>query len=334
MSRRMIHTLNIFFLLVLSSVVPLHAAGPTSYRVLVVMSYHESYSWSREIREGIDSVLAGSCELHYVYLDTKNDYSGGAEKAKRFFDYYRSLRPDGVIAADDAAQSLFVVPYLKDKVKTPVMFCGINKDAAEYGYPASNVSGILERAHMKESIAFLQQLVPTVKTFCCLMKEDPSSWGLLQQIRREADTYPARFITAEITGSLREAIERTEKLRLKCDALFLTPMAGLAADDGRHLTSREAALVLSRVFGKATFSDIAVNVESGVLTAVLKSGQEQGATAAAMLQKALQGMPVSRIPITRNMYGKRAINVTVMKRLGIRPRPVVLRGAHLVKTKE
>jgi len=29
--------------------------------------------------------------------------------------------------ADDNAQSMFVLPYLKDKVKTPVMFCAVEE---------------------------------------------------------------------------------------------------------------------------------------------------------------------------------------------------------------
>jgi len=66
----------------------------------------------------------------------------------------------------------------------------------------------------------------------------------------------------------------------------------------------------------------------------VKTGQEQGATAAGMLLKAMGGTPVAQIPVTVNRNGKRMINVSVMKSLGIRPRPVVLRGAELVKSEE
>jgi ABC-type uncharacterized transport system substrate-binding protein len=51
-----------------------------------------------------------------------------------------------------------------------------------------------------------------------------------------------------------------------------------------------------------------------------------------MLLKAMGGTPVSKIPITRNRKGKPIINVTVMKALGITPKPILLKDAELVWT--
>ncbi len=75
-------------------------------------------------------------------------------------------------------------------------------------------------------------------------------------------------------------------------------------------------------------------VKLGVLCAVLTTGQEQGETSANMLMKAMQGTPVSQIPITQNRHGKRVINVTVMKSLGIRLKPAVLGTVELVRTEK
>lgn len=300
------------------------------FKVLVVMSYHDSYPWGMEIKEGIDRELGASCDLRYVYLDTKSNFEGGAEKAKRIHEIYLEYRPDGVIAADDAAQSMFVVPYLRDKVKTPVMFCGVNEEAATYGYPASNVSGILERVPIKESIAMLQQLIPSVKTFGCILKDDPSSYGIMRQIHQEAAGYSAKLVTARYVKSLTEAVAMAKVLKPKCDALFLTPMDGLPAQVGTPLTSGEATPIIVKAFGKPTFSENSFNVKSGVLCAVIKTGQEQGATAAQMLLRAMRGTAVKHIPITRNRSGKRMINVSIMRSLGILPKPVYLIDTELV----
>ncbi|XPS84216.1 uncharacterized protein Dvar_22340 [Desulfosarcina variabilis str. Montpellier] len=62
-----------------------------------------------------------------------------------------------------------------------------------------------------------------------------------------------------------------------------------------------------------------------------QSVQEQGFTAAKMLLKAMQGTPVSSIPITRNQLGKPIINVTVMKAFGIKPKPILLKGVQLIE---
>ena len=53
-----------------------------------------------------------------------------------------------------------------------------------------------------------------------------------------------------------------------------------------------------------------------------------------MLLKAIKGTPIKHIPITANKYGKRMLNVTVMKDLGIRPKRRALVGTELVRTSE
>ena len=139
----------------LFSQIPVISAA--SNKIMVVMSYEEDNPWCIQIKEGIDSVLAGDSAIIYFYMDTKKNINGGIRKAEEAYELYKQLRPDGVIAADDNAQSMFVLPYLKDKVTTPVMFCAVNAEPEEYGYPASNVSGILERGFIRESIAFAKQ---------------------------------------------------------------------------------------------------------------------------------------------------------------------------------
>lgn len=326
--------LGLFVVLFLIGAVPLTlgAAGAAPHKVLVVMSYHDSMPWEREIREGIEAELAQNSIIRYVYMDTKNNFAGGATKAREAMEVYREFQPDGIIAADDDAVSLFVLPYLKDRVATPVMFCGVNAEPGEYGLPASNVSGILERAHFRESIAFLHQLKPSVRRVLFLTMDNPTGKAYERQIRAEAGTYPATVSAIRLVRTLDEALAATRELRESSDALFLIAMEGLPDRAGRPLAERDSFQVISRSFGKPAIGMNDFNIRAGLLCGVVKSGQEQGATAARMLLKAMGGTPVSRIPITRNSQGKRFLNVTVMKALGLVPRPVFLVGTQLVET--
>lgn len=129
-------------------------------------------------------------------------------------------------------------------------------------------------------------------------------------------------------------MENAKFLRKTCDLLFMATMKGIADKNGKPLTEREAIGRVSKAFGKPTFTNVEHGVKYGVLCAVVQRGWEQGETAAVMLLKAMLETPVSRIPVTRNRYGKRIINVTVMKALGINPKPVVLQGVKLVRTEE
>lgn len=302
------------------------------YKVLVVMSYHESKPWVKEVKEGIDSEIGGLCDLKYFYMDTKRNLEKGSSQAQKAYALFQEFKPDGVIAIDDNAQSLFVVPYLKDKVSVPVIFGGVNNEPEEYGYPASNVTGILERPHIGQSIAFAQQLVPSIKTFGFIGKEGATTQSMLRQIQKEAVTYPAKFVVYKLPATMEEALVMVEDLKESCDAMLIVNMEGIRGKNGKSMKKKDVLPVLVRAFGKPTISDITKDLRYGVLCSVAVTGQEQGATSASMLLEAMQGAPVSKIPITRNMHGKVIINVTAMKALGIKPRPILLKGTDLVKT--
>ncbi len=121
------------------------------------MSYEEENPWCIQIKKGIDSVFAGNSDIKYFYMDTKKNFEGGVHRAKEAHELYKRFRPDGVIAADDNAQSMFVLPYLKDKTKTPVMFCAVNDEPKKYSYPTWNESEILERDFSRESMEYAKQ---------------------------------------------------------------------------------------------------------------------------------------------------------------------------------
>lgn len=307
------------------------------FKVLSVMSYHEDFFWSKDLRQGIDSILGGQCDVTYFYLDTwrsKDNLEKGHAKAKEAYKVYQELQPDGVIASDDNAQSMFVVPYLKDKEKTPVIFCGVNEEPEIYGYPTSTISGVRELNHFRESIAFVQQLVPSVKSVGFMTLDRSTARGFLQQFNSEKDTYPAKAVDFELVQTLKEAVSAVEGFKTQCDALFIDNMQGVPDDKGNPIDEKEAIKLLTERFGKPTFCSNTKIVSYGVLCAVVKLGKEQGELAAEMLMKAMTGTPVSQLPVIKNTLGKRMLNITVMKELGIKPRPEVLRNTEFVKTEE
>jgi len=308
-------------------------AWAKAYKVLVVMSYERDNPWVKEIQDGIEAVLAQVAEISYFYMDTKADPAGGPAKAKQALAQFRALAPDGVIAADDNAQSMFVVPHLKGKGKVPVMFCGVNAEASAYGYPAANVSGILERGHLRESIAYVQQLKPSIKTISFVTKDSPSGRAMKRQVMAEKASYSAHVEGVHLvmeTGELR-ALGR--QLRDKSDAILIDSLEGVLDAAGRPLANQQVLDVLFATFQGPIVGANRYHVEQGALTAVIKTGQEQGRTAADMLLKALRGTPFSSLPVTRNHGGRRIINVNTMEKLGLKPRPIDLRGAKLVRTR-
>lgn len=303
--------------------------GAAEFRVLVVMSYEEDNPWVREIREGIDGVLGASSEIRYFHMNTKVDRGGGPRKAEEAHALLQSLQPHGVIAADDDAQAMFVVPYLKDKTAVPVMFNGVNAAAEKYGYPTARISGVLERAHVRESLAFIKQIVPSVRSACFMVNEVPPGLALRTQVESEKAGYPVAVAGFHLVRDNRQIEALGKSLNSACDVLFVDSLEGIVDEDGRPQTHKEVFAVLSRVYDKPTLAGNRYQVEQGAWAAVVKTGQEQGELSAEMLLRAMRG--AADLPVTRNSRGQRIINVSALERHGIVPKPVVLRGAALVR---
>ena len=313
-------------------VLVLTASHAADNKVLVVMSYEKDNPWCMEIKNGIDSVLSGSSRVTYFYMDTKIDLKGGEQKAKEAYALYQQLQPDGVITVDDNAQKMFVLPYLKDKVKTPIMFSGVNAEPEKYGFPNSHISGILERGHIRESIAFSKQLVPAIRNIAFLARDSPSGRALLRQYEKESDSFLADKTQFHLVKSVADFAAMDEIIKNQYDAIYIDSLQGIEDESGAPMSNRDAIQRLASMYQKPIIGANQYHVTQGALCAVVKTGQEQGETAARMLLRAMRGTPVSDIPVNRNYKGKRVINVTTMKTLGIEPRPAVLLGATLIKS--
>ena len=137
-----------------------HAASELP-KCLYISSYHVGYAWSDGVEEGLRKVLADKCQIQQFDMDTKRLRS--AEDIKKAIatslEIIESWKPDVVITSDDNAAKHLIVPYFMDK-ELPFIFSGVNWTVKEYGFPASNVTGIVEVAPiepmLKEAIKVSQ----------------------------------------------------------------------------------------------------------------------------------------------------------------------------------
>ena len=133
-------------------------------RVLVVYSYHQTYDWVQDIHNSIQTAMGGlDVQLKAFYMDTKRNPTESwkrqaALKAKALI---RDFKPKVVIAVDDNAQSYLAKAYVGNP-DLQVVFCAVNARPEKYGYPASNVTGILERTYPAQTLKVLKMLMPSL----------------------------------------------------------------------------------------------------------------------------------------------------------------------------
>lgn len=141
----------------------LEIATPIGFKkkkVLYINSYHSGYEWSDDIEVGLKRALnveptttsnrefsSGVIDLKIYRMDTKLNQSedfkrNAALTAKSLIE---SWKPDIVLVSDDNAAKYLVSEYFLNS-NIPILFCGVNWNASEYGFPTNNISGMVEIA--------------------------------------------------------------------------------------------------------------------------------------------------------------------------------------------
>lgn len=298
-------------------------------KILVVMSYDDDSTMEVELKQTFDALLSGAT-LKYHQLNAKKDLAGARQKAAEAYRLFQDFAPDAVIAANDDAQELFVVPYLKNKVSTPVVFTGVNDDASKYGFPADNVTGVLEKKHYREGIRFAQLIDPRIHKVGLLYPDTLSQRKNVEQIEREKASYGVEISDIRQVATVEEMRSALRELSEKTDALLVLNPVGIRDKKGAAVSENALYKIIMETSDKPTIGVNEWEIREGILCGVLKLNTEQASLTVGLLDKILAGQPVKEVPITENHNGSRCLNVLTLKRLGIKLDPKVLIGTEIV----
>jgi hypothetical protein len=285
-------------------------AGPyDGKRVLHIDSYHEGNTWNDRIAAAVRETLAGTgVELKIIHMDTKRNPSeefarAAALRAKAVIEEFK---PDVVTASDDAASQYLIAPYYKD-ADLPFVFCGLNWDASVYGFPFSNVTGMVE-------VSPIPQIVRLLKGYArgdrlgYLTEDTPTK-------RKELEYHQKLFgITYDRVYLANDFAEWKEAFLAAQDEVDMLVILGVAKltdfDDDEAKALAEAKTKIP------SGTDFAWLMHVSML-GVGKLPEEQGRWAALAALKILDGTPPSRIPLAHNKEGKLYFNRKIAARLGI-----------------
>lgn len=260
---------------------------------LYVSSYHEGYEWNDGIEEGIESTLKNSCKLDKFYMDTKRnpDKSFIENMAIRAQAYIEKTDPDVVIACDDNASKYLIKPFYKDK-KRPFVFCGINWTTEEYGYPYSNVTGMIEIAPIRPLLKVIRNIVGNVAQGVYLSADVLTEH---KDYQRYKDKYQEENVT--LKGIFVKTNDEWKKEFLKAqnaDFIILNNNSGINDWDKKDIQQ-----FVHKTDSTLTVTNYDWMVPYAML-AMTKLPQEQGEWAAKVTQAILQGEKPGGIPVVVN----------------------------------
>lgn len=294
-------------------------------RCLFVSSYHKGYEWSDLVEKGLRSVLEGKCEIRQFDMDTKRRKSEVEKKqaalaAKALIETWK---PDIVITADDNAAKYLIQPYYKDH-SLPFVFCGVNWTAEEYGFPYSNVTGMIEVAPIVPMLERAQQSLPALRRAFYLGADTLTERKNLERFEEAAQTLgfalDSRLVAT--TDAWLEAYRAAQA----DDLVIVGSKEGI--NDWDHDKVIRGVLEVSRTLSVTNHGWMMPYAMVGVT----KVPEEHGEWAAKAALKILQGMSPSQIPIVANNRRDIWINQEILDAAGLRlPDGLMQRGKKVAR---
>lgn len=295
-------------------------------KVLFIDSYHEEYIWSGDITAGIRSVLdpREDIDLKIFRMDTKRNQTEAfkreaAEKARALIE---SWKPDVVIASDDNASKYLIAPYYKN-TDLPVVFCGLNWDASIYGFPAENITGMVEIALIRPTLKSMQKYAKGDR-IGYLASDTVSERKEYANIVKRFDLKPeVRFI--KTFAQLKEAYLELQKVT---DMVLIQECRSVK--DFNHLEMVEFVRHNTQVPTGAMQKYL---IHYALIT-FAKSGEEQGQFAAKAALDILGGKLPKNIPVTENKKASIFLNMKLARTMGIKFPIELVKNGHMISAEQ
>ena len=306
------------------------------YKILHVMSYHSTWEWTDDQFNGFKDALKGlDVEYRVFQMDTKRRSDDAwkekvGREARELVDIWK---PDLVYTNDDYAQAYVARYYVNRDI--PFVFSAVNADPGAYGFTGSqNITGVLEHEHSVETVRFLREIVPDVKTIAVIVDDDPTWVGVTARMKHRLsmdlpDVHAARWDTIR---TFREYQEKIREYQTQVDALGLLGIHTFKDGEGKNVPWQEVLKWTAENSSLPDFSFWKDRVLYGTLAAVYVSGYQQGLSAGKIARGILlEGKRPSSFPILPTIKGQPVLSLARAKKLGIQIKSTILLTAGVVK---
>lgn len=297
-----------------------YASEASAAKCLYVSSYHKGYEWNDGIERGLEKGLQGKCELSRFYMDTNRNTSPefAQRKAREARQLIEQTRPDVVIACDDPASLYLIMPYFRNAA-VPFVFCGVNWTVKDYGYPYSNVTGMIEIAPIKSLVNEIRGLLPSARTGIYLAADVMTQHKEFEE-NREAYA-KGNFELSPVFVKTLAAWQQAFAAAQQADFVVLGTNAGImdwnSASAHQSVFSSVKKLVVTNYDWMAPYA----------MLAMTKIAEEQGEWAAQLAQSILSGIKPDTLPIVANRRWQTYVNVELAARAKIQLPPRLVHGA-------
>ena len=327
------------------------APADEPHRILVVHSYSDAFTWTRQLHEGIIQGLAQKglirdrdYQLQTFEMDTRINFTSPQQiqrRAAAALEALRTFGPDILFVTDDVALEHVAVKYAEESPDTPLptVFAGINVDPTIYApigsldVPGGTITGALERIPHTEAFATAKRLFPDVTRVVILADAGAGSETVRAELQRDDQAADARpfevldFLLLETFDQWQRAVVDYQD---KADLIAVVNFHQLRDASGEIVPPAE---VIDWMVAENKLPELGLVADwarDGILVAVGNSGLKTGAYVGALGADILNGADTAIMPIVDPKQTDTSFNLARARSLGIEFPPGELADADTV----
>jgi diguanylate cyclase (GGDEF)-like protein len=294
--------ITILFIVFLISSNTYAAEEEVTQNVLILNSYHQGFTWTREQTDGIMDKLQKSghnYSLRVEYMDWKNYNS--TDNIQYLIDYYaykyRNEKIDMILTTDDAALEFALNNRASLFSDAPVVFSGVNIEGVKnltFGH--DRVTGVVEVINPKQTIQIAKKINPFLKKIYLLNDNSESGISTSNIVVNIVGAFaPELQVILWNDLPFEEAVRRAGKLDNQSMVLIGTYFRD---SNDRLYDITYVTMELSKNCSVPVYHLYDFGINHGIVGGNLLSGRIQGEQAAAIAMRILEGEDPSGIAVT------------------------------------
>jgi signal transduction histidine kinase/ActR/RegA family two-component response regulator len=313
------HLLRLFCFLPLSLAA---ASVPPSTTVLLIHSYNDGMRWADNVTNGITNELhhrrGAFCHLRIEYMDGKNITSDSYLQAFRelLAIKYKNVKIDVVVCSDDLAFR-FVLDHRAELFPgVPLVFCGVNYFDPAMLNGQDNVTGVVEKLDILDTLQTALQLHP--ETTRVVIINDRTTTGLANRLLFEKQVRPHLDPQVQLefwdSVAMPDLLDNAQRLTPGTLVLLLSFTQDAA---GKTFTYAESIDLISRACPVPIYGIWTFFLGRGIVGGKLTSGVNQGREAGRLVNRILEGESAADIPVVVEIKNRFAFDYLQLQRFGI-----------------
>ncbi|HEX5710731.1 MAG TPA: PAS domain-containing protein, partial [Sulfuricurvum sp.] len=249
--------------------------------VLIVHSYHESYSWTQKQREGFVSVLNSTKDIYPLYsteyLDTKRRVFD-QEYEDEFVHYmrakYKGYHPKLIYVTDDDAFHFILDNQDKLFPGVRVVFSGVNDLSKKKSINRRTYSGVFEKKEIKPNLRLIKSLFPKEREVFIVGDGSLTAKAIHKELKNDITTVAG--LKAQCVNEQQFDVV-LEKLRdFKGKTVVLTTIGGFLTRNGNLMPLDEVIHQIHKAGPFVIFSLEDTYIQDGVIGGYVVDGISEG----------------------------------------------------------